>query len=388
MDSSKKSEACVNELQKIGIDYDTENLKWKTPIEAAFGYTPDISALLQFSFWENVYYYDPDATSFPTTKENVGHFLGISKNCGDALTFYVLTSNKQIISRSVLRTAEDNSTKNLRAELNSYNSEGSKNRIQAGSDFTKIVPDFDVKKFIGFHLIRNRSGTPHKAEVTRFDESEQKIFIEYANGTEEMVDYDDLVNCLNRKNEEFSDYWAFQEILDHRTQNGIREVKVLWDTGEVSWEPMDVIRKDDPVTLAKYAKDKNLENQAGWKWAKRYTKNQKKFIRLVKIMKSQKKNGPKFKFGIQVPRSMREALELDRANGNNFWKDAIDTEISQQLDYDVFKDLPKGQKPPRNYTFVPLHMCFDVKFDLRRKARLVESLIWFTFLLQRMSQIF
>ena len=353
-----------------------KKLKWKTPIEAAFGYTPDISALLQFSFWENVYYYDPDATSFPTTKENVGHFLGISKNCGDALTFYVLTANEQIISRSVLRTAEDNSTKNLRAELNSYNSEGSKNRIQAGSDFTKIVPDFDVKKFIGFHLIRNRSGTPHKAEVTRFDESEQKFFIEYANGTEEMVDYDDLVNCLNRKNEEFSDYWAFQEILDHRTQNGIREVKVLWDTGEVSWEPMDVIRKDDPVTLAKYAKDKNLENQAGWKWAKRYTKNQKKFIRLVKIMKSQKKNGPKFKFGIQVPRSMREALELDRANGNNFWKDAIDTEISQQLDYDVFKDLPKGQKPPRNYTFVPLHMCFDVKFDLRRKARLVAGGNW------------
>ena len=31
-----------------------KRLKWKTPIEVAFGYTPDISALLQFSFYENV----------------------------------------------------------------------------------------------------------------------------------------------------------------------------------------------------------------------------------------------------------------------------------------------------------------------------------------------
>jgi transposase InsO family protein len=35
----------------------TKSLEWKTPIEQAFGDTPDISNLLQFSFWELVYYW-------------------------------------------------------------------------------------------------------------------------------------------------------------------------------------------------------------------------------------------------------------------------------------------------------------------------------------------
>ena len=35
--------------------------------------------------------------------------------------------------------------------------------------------------------------------------------------------------------------------------------------------------------------------------------------------------GPKFKFGIQVPRSKKEALELDLKNDNNVWAGAMET---------------------------------------------------------------
>jgi hypothetical protein len=39
---------------------------------------------------------------------------------------------------------------------------------------------------------------------------------------------------------------------------------------------MEIIRKDDPVTLAKYADENNLTTQSMWKWTHRYVKNKKK----------------------------------------------------------------------------------------------------------------
>jgi len=39
------------------------------------------------------------------------------------------------------------------------------------------------------------------------------------------------------------------------------EVEVLWDTGEKSWEPLNVMKTDDPVTVAQYVKEKNLQDQ-------------------------------------------------------------------------------------------------------------------------------
>ena len=47
-----------------------KRLDWRTPIEVATGETPDISNLIQFHWYERVYYYDPLA-SFPESKEKM-----------------------------------------------------------------------------------------------------------------------------------------------------------------------------------------------------------------------------------------------------------------------------------------------------------------------------
>ena len=106
-------------------------------------------------------------------------------------------------------------------------------------------------------------------------------------------------------------------------------MEVLWDNGETSWEPLAVIGKDDLVTLAKCAKDRKLEQQRGWKWARKITKNEKKFVRMMKLMKAsdkpRKKNfGPKCKFGVEVPRTgdVKGADELDRKTEMPFWFNA------------------------------------------------------------------
>ena len=82
-----------------------ESLGWRTPMEMALGGTPDLSALLQFKFYEPVYYHDPIGNKFPETTEKIGYFVGIAENKGDELTFWVLTGNGSVIARSVIRTA-------------------------------------------------------------------------------------------------------------------------------------------------------------------------------------------------------------------------------------------------------------------------------------------
>ena len=117
---------------------------------------------------------------------------------------------------------------------------------------------------------------------------------------------------------------------------------IKWDTGEVTWEPVSEIRKTDPVTIAKYAREKGLSETPGWKWTRKFTKNPKKFIRISKQMKLSILKGPRFRFGIQVPRNIKEAMELDKINGNTAWQDALEKEIGQLFDYNTFKVLKKG----------------------------------------------
>ena len=62
-------------------------------------------------------------------------------------------------------------------------------------------------------------------------------------------------------------------------------VKIQWEDGSQSWEPLDIVRRDDPVTCAQYAKEHNLLNTPGWKSLKRLVKNTKVFNRLVKQAK-------------------------------------------------------------------------------------------------------
>ena len=39
--------------------------------------------------------------------------------------------------------------------------------------------------------------------------------------------------------------------------------------------------------------------------------------------------GIKYQFGVRVPRTYKEALALDKANGNTLWQDAIQKELDQ-----------------------------------------------------------
>jgi hypothetical protein len=84
----------------------------------------------------------------------------------------------------------------------------------------------------------------------------------------------------------------------------------------------------------------------------------------------------KYKFGIQVPKGIKNAIDLDKKNGNKLWHEAIQIELKQPTDYQTFIVLESGEDIPTGFQKIPYHMAFDVKYDLRHKARLVTGGNW------------
>ena len=84
-------------------------------------------------------------------------------------------------------------------------------------------------------------------------------------------------------------------------------------------------------------------------------------------------NSSGLKYGIRVPSNAKEDIHFDRENGNTLWRDAILKELEALMSMHVFNKLPSSLRKARGkgFHFAPLRIIFDVKVDLRRKARLV-----------------
>ena len=62
-----------------------------SPLQALTGNVPDISASVQFRFYEPVYFKDKGKHYPSSSDERAGYWVGIVDNCGDALTYLILT---------------------------------------------------------------------------------------------------------------------------------------------------------------------------------------------------------------------------------------------------------------------------------------------------------
>ena len=85
-----------------------KSLNWKSPLSVCTGVTPDISAYLQFQFWDKLLVLDTEE-SWPASKEKAARYLGVAHNIGDHLTFLVYDeSTRYVLARSVVRPAGGN----------------------------------------------------------------------------------------------------------------------------------------------------------------------------------------------------------------------------------------------------------------------------------------
>ena len=77
-------------------------------------------------------------------------------------------------------------------------------------------------------------------------------------------------------------------------------------------------------------------------------------------------------FRIELPKTVKRALEIDVEARMTYWKDALDKEMKNvRVSFDV---LEPGQEVLPGYSFLDTHMVFDIKLgSLQRKCRLVAD---------------
>jgi hypothetical protein len=399
-----------------------ESLEWRTAFECLKGSTPDISMIYRFRFYDSIYYKRDESEGgkeFPSSSDELkGRFVGFSENVGHQMTYKILTDdNLKVIHRSRIKLAELDP--NLRLDEPTGTETPPDPDIQptehhpGGNHVVDdITPDEDIIRgrpgehtsmaIIDANDIIGRSylqepeedGTRHRLKIiAKLDEHDANIandptMIRFRATNdqetyEEIVTYRQILDKLDHE-DGVEDEWHFKSINDHQgplqqsdaDYKGSRwNVQICWENGETTWEPLGIIGKSDPVTCAIYGKEHNLLEQDGWKCFARLARRQKKLLRLAHQAKLQSfRCRPTFKFGIQIPRSHAQALELDKENGNHLWRDAEERELNQIDEYEAFMDVGIGTSAvPRGYKKIRVHMVYDMKVTLQRKARLVAD---------------
>ena len=89
---------------------------------------------------------------------------------------------------------------------------------------------------------------------------------------------------------------------------------------------------------------------------RRYAKNEKKLQRLINQTKLKSYRRDVFwKFGVQVPRTHQQAIELDKKNRNKKWQEAEAIEMEQLLEYKhllMKEKVDKHQQGTRRFVVI------------------------------------
>ena len=404
------------------------------PVQALEGTTPDISFLLHFSFYEPVYYRidssEPDLNFPSSSNEKKGYWVGFADNQGDSFTWRILTEDTQkIIIRSGVRSALRTTTNQ---RLASPSGEGTTLPFpipypqqpqtslpldpldestptfehfvnsQSGEDEDNPIPmaNIDIPNLLGrsFLLPPEDNGERHMAKIIDIDDHGQPLEdIKFKlkinkDQAEEIMSYNQLMDYIQKGTDAEEDpdsLFKFRDIVAHQgplestdpNHKGSKyNIMVEWESGEVTYEPLTLISKDDPITCAVYAKKHDLLDTTGWKHLKRYAKTSKRLIRAVKQSRiHQVRASARYPHGFQVPKDYNDAMRLDKENGNAYWQDAMDLELTQIHEYKVFKDTGKAQFHngkvviPDGFQKIRVQFVYAVKHDGRFKARLVAD---------------
>jgi Reverse transcriptase (RNA-dependent DNA polymerase) len=141
-----------------------------------------------------------------------------------------------------------------------------------------------------------------------------------------------------------------------------------------SWVNFFALSLSNPTPIISFARKHNLLDKMAFQHLVHYCKARTSAAKIHKASASS--TSVKYKFEIQVPRGIKNAIQSDRKNGNNLWQEAIETELKQLTDYCTFIVLESGEAVPNGYQKIPYHTVFDVRYDLRHKARLVAGGNW------------
>ena len=404
------------------------------PGQALQGTTPDISFMLHSSFYEPVYYRidssEPDFNFPSSSNDNKDYRAGFAANQGDSLTWRTLTEDTQrIIICSRIQNALSTTTNQC---LASPSGEGttlpfpipypqhSKNSLpldpfdestanfeqfvnsQSGEDEDNPIPmaniDIPIPFGSSFLLPPEDNGEHHMARTIDIDDhgpplEDMKFKLKInKDQAEEIMSYNQLMDYIQKGTDGEEDLdllFKFKDILAHQgplestdpNHKGSKyNVMVEWEPGEVTYEPLILISKKDPINCAVYAKKRDLLDTTGWNHPKRHAKISKRPIRAVKQSRiHQVRASARYQHGFQVPKDFNDAISLDKENSNTHSQDEMDLELTQIHEYKVFKDTGKAQfhdgkaVTPDGFQKIRVHFVYAVKHAGKFKARPVAD---------------
>jgi hypothetical protein len=126
--------------------------------------------------------------------------------------------------------------------------------------------------------------------------------------------------------------WLLQRKGDVNSSN--HKCLVEWnDVNKTKpWVNYFALSLSNPKPIISFARNNNLLDKMP-------------FCHLTHYCRSTSPAGIKYKFGIQVPRGtkgIKNAIDLDKKNGNQLLQEAIKTELKQLTDYQKFVVLDSG----------------------------------------------
>jgi hypothetical protein len=134
------------------------------------------------------------------------------------------------------------------------------------------------------------------------------------------------------------------------------------------WIPLKELKESHPIQVAEYVTARGIANEPAFSWWVPYTL--KKMKAIISAVKSRVKHTT-HKYGVEVPRSMNHARQLDKKNGNTLWISAWEKEMTNVSI--AFEILDDGESAPSNWKRSSGHLIWDVKMDFTRKARWVKD---------------
>ncbi len=218
--------------------------------------------------------------------------------------------------------------------------------------------------------------------------------VEYMDGTIEAITANIIAeNLLAQVDENGQRHILLDEIEQHRknedavsreqgtytTKNGLKkkvrttkgwQLHVRWKDGSSNWVALKDLKDSYPVQLAEYAAANDIQREPAFAWWVPYTlKKRKAIISKVKSKYWERTH----KYGIRIPKNIKEAREIDAENGNTLWQDATAQEMkNNRVAFQTYDGNPEDLV---GYEEISGHLIFDVKLaeNFRRKVRFVAD---------------
>ena len=247
------------------------------------------------------------------------------------------------------------------------------------------------------HPDGRKIGSPHRNPML----DTREYFLEFPDQSRERYTANIIAeNLYSQCDSEGRRFNVLEEIIDHRTtdaaltgndrfktlKNGTvvpkkstkgHELCVKYRGNETEWIDLHTVKENNPIEAAEYAAANGLDKEPAFSWWVPQVLRHKK--RIISKVKSRYWKTTHM-YGIPLPHSVEEALQMDQRTNTDYWAKAIAKENKKvkvswhALHHLTPEEVRDGKaKELLGYQEIKCHMVFAVKMDFTRKAQFVAQ---------------